>query len=66
MLEVGGSLVWFLFPCVPASDYSEVEVEGGKAGWLYFSGGNPIGCPGGPWASMQVGKGRTSLHIKSP
>lgn len=37
MLEAGGSLVWFLFPCVPASDYSEVVVEGGKVGWLYFS-----------------------------
>lgn len=38
MLEAGRSLVWFLFPCVPASDYSEVEVAGGKVSWLYFSG----------------------------
>lgn len=37
MLEAGGSLVWFLFLCAPASDYWEVEVEGGKVGWLYFS-----------------------------
>lgn len=38
MLEASGSLVWFLFCLYLPATILRVEVEGGKAGWFYFSG----------------------------